>query len=350
MIKSIKLKQIKTNVPKKKAFFIEGGGTKGIYAIGVLKYLLEKNSYLDFSDVEIVGGTSVGTYVSVGISLGYDAEDLIAISKMIDLSKLVDSKYLFLWTAFKFFYNHYLYSDSGRKEIVSNILNIQIGRIQEDLGEKVKAIELTFGHLRKLIEKKPNIYKHFIVNSVDINMHKQIFFTTLDNRSDNIKLYDALLASSALPLIFEPTVLYHYPDGTYGYTEIQDIGLGETNPKGTKNNLIDGGTSTNNPLDYFLINEEIYDNYDLWLLKFTAEPKYIEINSISSMFGTLMDYLISGKNDIKMKLIEEEYEINIINLKLQVGILEIYDQQQIQNIIKEIYQKISKGQVKICAK
>jgi predicted acylesterase/phospholipase RssA len=78
----------------KNAFFIEGGGTKGVYAIGILKYLFDNNPHFSLADVNIFGGTSVGSYLATALSLGFQKDDMIEISKIIDISKLIDSKYI----------------------------------------------------------------------------------------------------------------------------------------------------------------------------------------------------------------------------------------------------------------
>ena len=73
------------------------------------------------------------------------------------------------------------------------------------------------------------------------------------------------------------------------------------------------------------------------MLKFTARPEYVPIDSTYSLLNQLIDYLTSGKNDIKMKIIHEDYNINIINLHSKAGTLDVYTQEQIKKIIEDIY-------------
>lgn len=338
----------------KNAFFIEGGGTKGVYAIGILKYLFENNPYFNINDVELFGGTSVGSYLAAALSIGYDKNDIESIVKIIDIGSLIDSKYMFMVTLYRFTTQGYLYDDTGRESIVKEIINHKLDDINHNLGftgsNKLNANNLRFSHLRLLIKNFPHIYKHLLVNTIDINRGKEIIITTLEEKWDNIKLLDALLASSAIPFIFKPTTLYHNPTtNTYSYDKVEDslpsftlspneqVKVGDCLPSFTTNILVDGGTCMNNPLDYFLLNEEKYSNYNLWLLKFTSQPEYVNINGTFSLLKQLVDYLVSGKNNIKMELIHENYNISTINLHSNAGTLDIYTQDQIKQIIDDIY-------------
>lgn len=324
----------KLDIPKN-AFIIEGGGTRGTYAIGILQYLFDENPYINLNKIDIFGGTSVGSFLAVPLSLGFNKQDLDALSKIIDVSALTEPGYKFMLTAYRFLSTGYLYDDTGRENIIKQILNYKIDKIREDLSmPNLIGENLTFGHLCKLIELQPQIYKHLLINAVDISRAEQIFMTTLDHTYDNIKLIDAILASSSIPFVFKPVNLYF--DGTYHYNET---------PNSTFNCLVDGGTSTGNPLDFFLLNRGIYSNYTLWLIKFTSEPQYVKIDSFKSMLNQLIEYTISGKNNTKMNLIENKYHTNIINLHSKAGTLDIYTQEQIQKIIQDIYQKCVNGEL-----
>lgn len=324
---------------EKNAFFIEGGGTKGVYAFGVLKYLSEDNPWINLSNVNIFGGTSVGSYLAATLSLGYETTDLIAVSKIIDIAKLFDSKYLFFMTAYRFLSNGYLYDDIGRQQIIESILNYKIDKINDNLGleQKVTARTLTFGHIQTLINKFPEQYKHLIINTVDISRGEQIFITTLENKWSNIKLFDALLASSAIPYIFKSSEWYYYSStNSYGYEQLPDSIICS---------MVDGSVSTNNPTDYFLLNNSKFKDYKLWLLKFTSSSSYVKINGTISLLKQLANYLISKKNDIKTELILEQYKFNTINLHSTAGTFDTYSTIEIQKIIDDIYNKCKTGEL-----
>jgi len=325
----------------KNIFCIEGGGTKGVYAIGILKYLFENNPYFSLSDVDIFGGTSVGSFLAAPLSLGYQREDILAIAKMINIGNLIDSKFMFVSTIYRFISRGHFYDDYGREEIIKQILNYKIDIIKKHLDlpdeEEIRGEDLTFGHLKKLIEKFPEIYKHLLINVVDLSRNEQIFMTTLDDKYDNIKLFDAIMATSSIPFIFKAHELYYNAiNDKYDYEQLDGY---------TINHLVDGGVSTNNPLDYFLLNNEKYSEYNIWLLKFTSSPQYVEINGTISLLKQLMNYLISGKNDIKMNLIHDIYKINIINLYSKAGSLETYNSDEVQQIIDNIYNQFLSGKL-----
>lgn len=337
----IRFSEIILNNSKKNAFFIEGGGTKGVYAIGILKYLFEDNMYVNLSKVDIFGGTSVGSYLAAALSLGYQKEDLIEIAKIVNIDRLIDSKYLFFITAFRFISKKYLYDDAGRIDIIRKILDLKIDQIKNDFGlskeSAFSAIDITFGNLKYLIDKHPTTYKHLLINVVDISQNNQIFMTTLDDKFDDIKIFDAMIASSALPFVFKPLTMHYCPiEEKYKYHKTE---------KSTINQLIDGGVSTNNPLDYFLLNNEKFSDYNLWLLKFRSDAGYAKIDGIVSLLKQLLEYLLSGKNDIKMDLIKEEYQISVINLYSKAGVLDIYETDKVIEIINDIYNQCTSGKL-----
>lgn len=316
------------------AFFIEGGGTKGVYAVGVLKYLFEPNDYLLLKDVKIFGGTSVGSYIAAALSLGFTRDEMINVIQNIDMGNLIDSSYQILFTMYRLITQGYLYADTGREGVIRTILQTKIDSIKSDLGldkdVKYGVDDVTFGDLRKLIKISPDTYRHLVINAVNLNRNVEIFFTTLEKRWDDIKLIDALMASSSIPYVFKPINLYYYPSTkSYGYHKT---------PESTLDSFYDGGVSTNNPLDYFLLHHSEYDDYHIWLLKFTDSAEYVPLKGVRERMYRLIDYLISGKNDIKMELIKEDYQINVINLHLKVGTLDIYSTKEVQAIINRIYQ------------
>lgn len=332
----MQLKNLFDGANVRNAFFIEGGGTRGVYAIGILKYLFETNPYFKLDSVDIFGGTSVGSFLATALSLGYQRDDITELVKLINIGDLVDSKYMFIKTAYRFLSKGHLYNDAGRQEIVSKILNYKIDIIKTHLGlTDLVGTDITFGHLKTLIQNHPHIYNHLLINAVDISRSKQIFMTSLDDKFDHIKIFDAILASSAIPFVFKPVTL-HYDScaDRYNYDGI-----------GTSDCLIDGGVSTGNPLDYFLLNTNQYINYNLWLLKFTSEPAYTEIDSVKTLLQQTMEYLVSGKNDIKMDLVSDKFCINTINLHSQAGTLDIYTQEEMQIIIDDIYNQCVAGKL-----
>ncbi|BCS83441.1 putative patatin phospholipase [Cotonvirus japonicus] len=326
----------------KNAFIIEGGGTRGIYAVGVIECLFDDNKYLNLNDVDIFGGTSVGSFFATALSLGYKKQDFLEYIKFFDLSKFIDSKYLFMITAYRFFSKGYMYDDAERQNIVKKILNLKIQTIREHLGidfeDKFEGSDITFGHLKKLIKSHPSIYKNLLINSVDVSREEQVFMTTLDDNSDDIKLYDAILASSSFPLVFTPTTLY-YNNRTkkYQYDNTNDT---------SKNTLVDGGVANNNPMDYLLLNNERFNNYNLWLLRFTSSAHHTDVNDNITLIKQIIDFLFSGGKKSNAKLIHEKYQVNTINLNVTAKTFDTYTNQQIQKIAKDTFQQCIGGRLR----
>ena len=325
---------------KKNAFFIEGGGTRGVYAMGVMKYLFDDNQYIQLQDVDLFGGTSVGSFLATALSLGYQKADIEKYVAELDLSKFIDSKYLAPITAYRFLTKGHLYDDTGRQNIVKNVLNLRIDDIKKDLGispdSDFTGIDITFGHLKKLIENHPKKYKHLLINTVDISKEEQVFMTTLNDSWDDITLFDGILASSAVPFVFIPTTLYYNTQTKkYQYNETKDT---------TKDSFVDGGVINNSPLDYLLLNSDMFSNYNLWMLQFTCVPDYTKVTGVVSMIPKMIDMAFGGgRKNIGLELIQEKYEINVINLKLSAFTFAIYNNAQIQTITKQMYEQCSSG-------
>lgn len=333
---------------KKNVFLIGGGGTRGIFAVGVLKYLFEDNPHYRLQDTSIFGGTSVGSFLAAALSLGFTKDDIMVMSKMVNLSDLVDSKWKFVVTAYRLFRQGHFYDDSGRQKISENILNYRIDAINTDLGlnNKITGKDLTFGHLKTLINTHPDIYKHLLVNAVDISRGQQIFMTTLNDKWLNIKLIDALMASSAIPFVYKPVDIFYYQSlDQYGYLPIGVKNQLTSEIEGLECEWYDGGVSTNDPTDYFLINHNQYQDYHLWLLNFTHDNKYDKPTGIVSKIIQIINYLVSGKNNIKMELVYEAFKINTISLHTTGGTFDTYTPEQIQQIINDTYEQCVSGKI-----
>lgn len=336
---SLKLHRCNESLSKlcyKNCFIICGGGTKGIYSIGVLKYLFDASSECPFrlNNIDIFAGTSVGSYLATALSLGFNKDDILSLTESLDLDKLLKDKYTYLRCFARLFYSYYFFDDTGRRDIVKSIMEKKSTQIKQHLGSDIDHVDLTFGHLKKLIEKYPKIYKDLLINTVDISNGEELFLTTLDDKFCNIKIFDALLASSAIPFIFAPLKLYMDDEGNYRYSSELD-----QSKKYTDHYLVDGGICNNTPLNYFLLNPKICANCDLWLLKFTTEISYYPITNLYSLIKCVIYYVLSRKNDIDLDLIQKQYSLNIINLKLNVGTFDIYSKEEISMIIDNIYLK-----------
>jgi predicted acylesterase/phospholipase RssA len=356
-------KQVKS--ANKLVFLIEGGGTKGIYAIGVIKYLLEdKNTYLKMSDVSIFGGTSVGSYIATALALGFNEDDVDNLSENIDTTRLIDTGYWQILSIYRLSTYGYLYGDAGRLELIKMILDRKFIDIKRDLHEIDPEInlnlstELTFGHLQMLNKFKPNIYKHLLINAIDMSREVQIFFTSLNSKSNNITLANAMLASSSIPLVYK-TVDMFYNLESDSYSQI----LQPSQTQATINSLVDGGLD--NPSDYFLFEENNMTDYTIYNLKFNPQPSYLRIDSTFVLLHRIMDYLLGGVSEFHKEQnshrntsflevstcknsetkTKEKCKLNTIDISCKAGTFDMYTKVQVKEIIQKIYLECLQGEI-----
>lgn len=319
-------------------FFIEGGGTKGIYAIGVIKYLFESNPYFDISKIHTVGGTSAGALIATALSLSYDKSEIENMADSIDFSTVIDPYWKLPLTVVRFLFTNNLYGDKSRQNIIKNIIKLKIKQIQEDLVDPTITVKnLTFGNLRELVSKYPTKYKNLIINAADISIGQQVFFTTTEPKNNHIKILDALLATSAIPFVFKSTNLYRYDDGTYGYHKTDDSSL---------NILVDGGLASNDPFDYILLNVEKYTKNKFWFLRFDDNSGYRQVSGLISKIKTVVAFILNTNTDIKLGIVEEQLGVNVINLGLSAGPFDLYSKYETKKIIGDIYSECTKQQIK----
>ena len=302
---------------QRNAFIIEGGGTKGVYAVGILRYLMEENPVLDLSTVDVVGGTSIGGIIAAGLALGLNWSAIAEIMIDIHLEDLRDPRYMAPVSLTRLLTSGYAFRGAAREETVRLVL------------EKANVTDITFGELAAKCNTESGYnYRHLIMNAVDLNHGRQVFMSSLDASWHKIRIRDAMLATSAIPFIFKHTTLY-FDGSCYNYDT------------GEICRLIDGGLDTNNPLDYFILHSALRD-HKIWLLQFREDGTYDESVGLWSMIRQVYRFLLS-KTNIKMKFIEQSYNINTLNLKLNASSLRIYSQQEIQEIISSVYDKCRIG-------
>ena len=156
---------------------------KGIFAVGVLKYLFDTNKHINLNRVDIFGGTSVGSFIALALSLGFTKEELIEFTENVNFDTLLDSSWMYWYSFYRLLFYKYLFDDTGRENIVKRIFEMKINTIRKylALSDNFKTCDLTFENLKKLILLQPDIYKHIIINTLDINTGEEIFFTTMNS-------------------------------------------------------------------------------------------------------------------------------------------------------------------------
>lgn len=144
---------------KKTALVLSGGGSRGAFEIGVLKVLL---SYIT---PHVIIGTSVGAANGAMAAIGMSPHDM----EKIWLPLKTKDVFSYNWELFyKFIYAESVYSGKQWQELVETIV-----------GEK----------------RFEDCVIPFYVNTTRLNDGKSVFF-------ESGKLVDAIMASSATPLLF----------------------------------------------------------------------------------------------------------------------------------------------------
>lgn len=185
-------------MPILKNLVISGGGLNGIAYLGIIKYL-EEHKLLN--NITHYIGTSIGGVICYLLTINYSSNELYNFCKYFNFKQVIDKINI------DNFINYYGLLDS-------NILKIVLKNLS-----KAKNIDfnITFQEHFNLTKKK------ITVCGCCLNNFKSYFFN-YENTPD-MKILDALLISSAIPLVFKPI---EYNDKLW----------------------LDGGITNNYPFDY----------------------------------------------------------------------------------------------------
>jgi NTE family protein len=218
---------------------ISGGGLKGYYFLGAIKYLIKN----DLLDIKKILGVSIGSIIGYLLIIGYNINEIITIFLKIKLDKYIPELVLD-----KIYYEYYFLDNSKILQIITYL-------------SKKKNIDLNITMLELYNIKKIE----FIISTC--NLTKQIYELITYKTHPDIPVMIALQMSCALPLIFKPI---YYNNNIY----------------------VDGGLYNNYPINYF--KKEIKKtigitiNYD---------------NDFNNIFGFITSMLnfISIKSNLKYK-------------------------------------------------
>ena len=172
-----------------KNVIFSGGGLKGWGYIGTIKAL---NEVIPFDKIEQIIGVSIGAIFGLCYLLRILPEDLLDFAMSIDYSKMIDVS-------------------------LDNIITNQSLLLGEKFTEKIKELishkidpDITFIELKKYSKVL------FNVNALNITQSKLEYFNY--NLTPNIKVIDAIRASSNLPFIFPSYRInndFYYDGGIY---------------------------------------------------------------------------------------------------------------------------------------
>ncbi len=176
-----------TNKSKKNILVLAGGGVKGLYIIGCLKYLEEKGL---LKDIDTYAGTSIGGILSFMLNIGYTVDEMYKFSKIFDLSKTTDINITSIFNTFSICTN-----DNLEKVIINQL---KLKNINQDI---------------KLIELYKKTKKKLILTTVCINT-KKVEYISYETYPE-LSVITAIKMTSAVPILF-PFIEYNdkkYVDG-----------------------------------------------------------------------------------------------------------------------------------------
>lgn len=201
-------KQSENNI--KVGLVLSGGGAKGLAHIGALKVIEESGVQIDY-----IAGTSMGAIVGGLYASGYTADELTELFKEVNFEELIRDEFQ---RKDKSFFER---ADSDKHAIT-----LPFNKLKVALPSSISKGQNTYNFFVKILEhvKSTNEFSKlpipFFCMATDIESGKQV-------QLDKGYLPDAILASGAIPTLFEPVNI----DGKL---------------------LVDGGVSNNYPIDELL--------------------------------------------------------------------------------------------------
>ncbi len=168
----------------------EGAGIRGIAYCGALMELNERGI---LSDVKRVGGTSSGSITACLLSIGYKPEEIYKIIGDTDFGKFNDGGFIFIGGIYRLKHRMGYYKGNKFLRWLENLVEAKTGRKNT-----------TFAQLDSLSETKAE-FKQLVVAATSLNHQCAIIFSS--STHPNMRIVDAVRASMAVPLYFEPLIV-----------------------------------------------------------------------------------------------------------------------------------------------
>lgn len=256
---------------KPHAIALSGGGSKGAYTVGILKYLVEN----DFSNFKIIYGTSTGALISCLFGLYSITKDKKYFNLLEDIYTSVSNKDILKP-------NHKLAYTLG-KETGTLIASFLFG------GKSIYDTQPLESLIDKHMKEKDwdtliNANKEFEIGFCCYNMQKahSEIITNITHPDRNI-LRKAVLASSNQPIFMPPVNIFENCSDQY----------------------YDGGIKDYNPIEK-IFESKLFNSIEQIITISTDLPKIKEQNSqlidIASIFTRTTQLLVLGVMDTDLKI------------------------------------------------
>ncbi len=277
-----------------KNLVLSGGGVTALGFLGILKLLYEHDL---IKEIEHFIGTSMGAIISYLLTIGFTHNELLEFSKLFNFSKITEDIKLD-----NFLCNFGFIDMNNIKIILKNISNVK--NIDNDI---------TF------IQHYEKTKKKLSITGTCLSDFKLYYFNY--ENTPNMKIFDAILISCCIPLLFQP--IEH-----------------------DNKCWIDGGIINNFPIDY--CNDEIDNTLgiaikDICFEKCTINPKKDLPDYLSNLFKCLV------YSDTVKKL--ETYDKNTIKYNFDISIMVDFNinSDEISEIFNDGYQQ-AQSQINIFQK
>jgi NTE family protein len=168
----------------------EGAGIRGLAYCGALMEMEDRNM---LKHIERVAGTSSGAITATLLAVGYTPQEIFEMIGNTNFAKFNDGGGFFIGGTLRLFRRMGYYK--GRKFTQW---------MEKCIEDKVQNPNITFAELHQLHLSNPK-YKELIVTATCMNHQKVEYFGF--HSYPNMRVVDAVRASMAVPLYFEPLVI-----------------------------------------------------------------------------------------------------------------------------------------------
>tara|TARA_B110000483_G_scaffold240497_1_gene321239 strand:+ start:14261 stop:15145 length:885 start_codon:yes stop_codon:yes gene_type:complete len=251
-----------------KHLVFSGGGPIGLIAYGAAKYLNE-NNFWNLKEIKSIYGTSVGAYIGILISLGYDWKWIDDYFIKRPWKKLIDTELLSLIGVYN---KKGILGEKFINEIISPLLEAK------NLSKDVTFLELY---------EYNKIEIHIFSTEMNGECMEKIDISYLSH--PYMKITDGMLMSMAFPFVFYPVII---EDKCY----------------------VDGGILNNFPLNDCIENNSIENEILAFNVKFPLQQNII--TEESTVINYLVVLLRKMKKEIDVKF-EQQNIKHIVNCKVK---------------------------------
>jgi len=250
----------------------EGAGIRGLAYCGALMELDERNL---LKPIKRVAGTSSGAITATLLSVGYTPQEIFEMIGNTNFAKFNDGGGFFIGGSLRLFRRMGYYKGKKFTNWMENCIAAKVGNAN-----------ITFSELENLTKEHETI-KTLVITATCMNHQKVEYFSA--HTYPNMRIVDAVRASMAVPLYFEPLIINDNgePQDVKHYQDHDHV-------------LLDGGFLSNFPIWVFddsikydtqaikTIGFRIDSDYQIQVDRTKSKlPPYYSIHSTKDLIGSV---------------------------------------------------------------